>query len=122
MSGQPDPGWLLTATELLAHAQQRLDELPACEQADADQGAEELRALFALRELPVTEPVLLGWAVGVAEHARLLSELGTHTDRSTWELRDDLLLLVARLAQTSVEPTTLHALINDQPPAVGGCQ
>ena len=121
MSGQPDRGRLVTAAELLADAQRHLDELPASEQAHADQWAEALRALFALRALPVAEPVLLGFAAGVAEFSRLLSELGAHADRRTWEqLRGDLLLLVGRLAQASVPPATLHGLIDDQPPAGGG--
>jgi hypothetical protein len=121
MSGQPDQGRLVTAAELLAHAQSRLDQFPTGWQARVDQGAEELRALFALRKLPLTQPVLLGFAAGVAEHARLLDEHGgAQADRSTRvDLRNYLLLLAGRLAQAGVQPATLDPLIDPQPPADG---
>jgi len=123
VTGRPGPGRLVTAAALLAHAQDRLAELPPGEQAHADRDAEELRALLALRGLPPSRPVLLGFACGVAELTRLLAQLDEPVaPRTRKQLGDELVLLAGRLAQSSVAPGDLEPLwhIDADPSASGG--
>jgi len=122
-AGQPEPGRLVTAAALLAHAQDRLAHMPPGEQAHADRDAEELRALLALRGLPPSRPVLLGFACGVAELTRLLAQLAEPVGPRTREqLGDELVLLAGRLAQASVAPGDLERLwhADPDPSASGG--
>ncbi len=123
VSGRPGPGRLQTAAALLAHAQDRLAQLPAGEQAHADRCAEELRALLALRGLPPSRLVLLGFACGVAELTRLLGQLAEPvTPQTRKQLGDELVLLAGRLAQSRVAPEDLERLwhADPDPSASGG--
>jgi hypothetical protein len=113
---QPDPERLTTAADLLVHAQATLDRLPTTDQAWADQYAEELHAVLALRELPLIRTALLGFICGVAEVIRLLEQLAEPVDRTTRKrLRDELFLFVGRLAQSSVPLTGLEPLLHSGP-------